>query len=209
MDKCLSCDREFKQFEDFPLVEIMDFKRLQVPDVIMSHYSRELSEKQSTSYFMFWKKLIDNKEIPKEVLSSFRNNGKDIVTYNNLVYKKINFPIDDNLGAKYQVGEDLTSVVKEVINSSPVKDSLSALESYIGKTIRTRDVLNLPGFKSMSAGEYHGISLSIYGKWERIEKRECKVLLVGGWSGGGDFSVYPLRQELAEFNYTGKTNQDV
>lgn len=189
MKKCPACEREFEDIEDFPLVEIVKFKRLKIPKIISGGETIPYIEKKVENF--------GAEVLPEEVLKLFKESGKNIVAYGGRVYRKEAYQ-HNNL-QMYTCQEDLTDVVKKAIETKEVKKSLDSIEKLVGKEIRTKKLLRLLEFKPLAIGKCDEITLEFVN--ERVKKdytRIDRVILFNY-----DYSI----QDLAELYYKGKINQ--
>lgn len=188
MKKCPACEREFEGIEDFPLVEIVGFKRLPISKLISRGEIIPYIEKKVENF--------GSEALPEEVLKLFKESGKNIEVYEGKVYRK-EAALYNNLQT-YTCQEDLTDVVKKAIETREVKETLSSIEKLVGKEIRTRKLLKLLDFEPLTI-DHNEITLDFIDE-ERVKKdgtRISRVTLAG--------SEYFI-QDLAELYYIGKIN---
>jgi len=214
--KCPTCDREFEELKNFPLIYIDSFERIKLPEYIRSNSGVQfIPEKVSKRNFIFWKKQIDNPSIPSEVLRAFREEGKDVVSYNGNIYEISSiFHLRPKMN-HYEVSEDLIKVVKEAIQQKQVQEPLSFLETSIKQEIDTRTlVAKISPERRFALGDgnkwnmiiekYNDLSLSLDDcEAEKEGIRTCVINLIGGW-GSGSIRFPSFRQSLAQFNYEGR-----
>lgn len=198
MDKCPTCDRQFERFEDYPIIYLAKFQKIEVPEFVGSSFSDLHPEKKS--------KRSGNQPIPKEVFKLFQGSGKKIISYSGRIYERLD---EDELHSEgmtwYQSAQDITEIVKRAIALPEVQDSLSALESLVGKEVLTKTILALPAFsKKLRIEDCDDISLACYGCGEvENELRVAKISLDGAWN-GGSISSAGISQDLAQIYYEGR-----
>ena len=172
--------KRFEKLEDFNLIYINDFQRENIPSIISGNFLKKFPEKIKARSFLFFNKMVDNNEIPSEVLASF-NSGLSIVSHEGIVYKKT---YDSETGLVcYESFEDATERINNVLEIDQIKNSINALELGIRKPALSRDLLELQGFNLIES-EYGDVSLSLKDD-VAIEKlsplakntRNCKLVL--------------------------------
>jgi len=70
MERCPTCEREFKGIQDFPLVYVAKFERLEIPPDV------KFPDVDSGCYVGPESDATDNKRPPKQVVEFFENNGQ-------------------------------------------------------------------------------------------------------------------------------------
>ena len=195
MDKCPTCDRQFERFEDYPLIYLVKFQKIEVPELIGGSSSELHPEKKS--------RQLSNQPIPKKVLKLFQESGKNVISYDGKVYEKLEQHSEGTTW--YKSSQDITGIVKRAIVLPEIQGSLSALESFVGKEILTKSILALPAFsRRLRIEDYDDISLLCYG-YDEPENglRVAKINLNGAWS-GGSISGAGISQDLAQISYEGR-----
>ncbi len=190
MEKCPHCERKFERLEDFPLIYIIGFERLEIPAIIRSSSSKSYIEKKL--------KEVGSEPMPREILELFQQSGKKIISHKGVVYEELEGKT--KWGVKlYEVSKDITAIVKKAIEMPEIQETLNALESTVGEEWRTLDLLDLPGFKKFKVGDYGNLFLSFSERnSEHNNLRICKVILE-------DMEV--IYQDLAELSYEGRINK--
>ena len=198
---CPTCERAFSSYNDYPILYIASFERIPVPELIGSNFGSIFSERKSRRSL--------NKPLPKEVRKIFEKSGKDKILYEGIIYSKISETFHDGM-THYQSSKDVTVLVKDIISSPKIQETLSSLEGFVGKEVLKNDLLKLPGFNRDICYEPLGdISLHIYDtNTFKDDFRICHVCLDGCWS-GGSISSAGLFQDLAEISYEGRVNLKV
>lgn len=164
--------------KNFNLIYINNFERLRVPQLIEGKFIKKIPEKQ-TNNFLFFKRKVDNEEIPAEILNVLKTG--EAYAFEGIIYRKT---IDaENGEVFYECFEDETERVKQILLVPEIRRTLDSLESAIRKPALTRDFLSLPGFKHVET-ELGEVSLSIEDdmaceKNHPLEKntRSCKIVL--------------------------------
>ncbi len=198
MESCPACERKFEELEDYPVVYIERFSEKELPELItsfpISHYKKRT---------IFGRRKI-TPPIPKRVIELFDEGMKQVV-YQGMVYnRRYRGPIpflEDEGSIVYTSSKDVTNLVKEALNSSRIKDSLSKLESLVGREIRTSELSGLFKF-SIGVGDYDVSLLLLQHPAEKEENvnngsRKCQICL-GEWK--FNTPIVPV----AEFFYKGK-----
>ena len=100
---CPCCDAVITRFEQFPLIEITQFQRLQLPELI-----KGLAEKIVPLNLGYWQwfKIVSkrNPTIPNQVHKMLEDSNQ--VAYQGSIYEKISFMLGRNM-----IKEDLVSVI--------------------------------------------------------------------------------------------------
>ncbi|MEA3343700.1 MAG: hypothetical protein U9Q92_06035 [archaeon] len=197
MDKCPACARKFETLKDFPIVFIARFKKLKLPEIIGSQRHEALyTEKRLKNHY--------NVLLPKHILKLFQNSRKDVISHEGIAYRKLScFPPDE--ATRYESSEDVTDIVKKAAQSRRVQNTLTALESFRGKEVLTKNLLALPGFKKFTIGKYKDVSLSLFEEERQNSMRVCRLYLSAGW-GRGHLRVASISVDLAQIEYVGRVN---
>ncbi len=196
MDKCPCCERKFSGISDFPLAKIIKFTRIPLPKIVCSAKHIEFDDDEP---------LTDKSVFPKEVLKEFRGIFEGCVSYQGKVYIREVVSAERGL---LKIGEDVTEIVKEAVNTPNVRNTLSALENFVGKEIKTQGLLNMLKFEV--SGEK--FELKIYeNEFERAHFAEIErggvIVLTSNYTGDVIHgSVYRIFQTLAQFRYQGIVN---
>ena len=166
-------EKKFEGLKNFNLISVVNFNKIPIPEIIEGSFLKKCPEKVFIKRFL-GKKLIDNPELPEEVLGAFKESEKEIFSFNGVVYKKV---VDSNGDVYYDSFADLTGSVKEIMNIPEIKTLLWLLENSAGKLARIRDLLSMPGFKPIK-NEFGEIFFDFCDDNLRGHNlRECKVTL--------------------------------
>ena len=208
MDKCHYCERTFGGILDFPVVHINRLDKIPLPEII-SGYKNELVREKVRKGFLFWREVVDNPEVPSQVLEQFKTSGKDICRYGGFVYERIRVPPDIFLGDMINKSVDVTGIVCKAVETNEVRRTMKTLENLIGKEVATADIRKLPGFKNKIAlDQFNDFALS----FDELNNNEdglmrCKINLSGPYS-GGCLSCAGISVDLAEMQYEGRIKRD-
>jgi hypothetical protein len=199
INKCPTCERDFERLEHYPIIYIADFNRVEVPELIGDSFGDLHPETKS--------KQSMNEPLPKAVRKLFQETRKDALSYEGVLYQKMECLSHDGL-VWYQSSRDITELVKGAVARPQIQETLSALEGYVGQEVLTRKLLALPAFRGgIKSGDYYDLSLSFYDAGQTESGlRICRINLNGGWS-GGSISCASLSQDLAEMNYEGRIHK--
>lgn len=166
-------EKRFERLEDFNLVYLIKLERLNFQDLIEGAFLKKF-ESKVTVKTLFGKKIIDNPELPEIVVQSF-NFGEEIVLNDNIIYKRA---FDSEGELYYESYMDATKLVNEVTDLPVLKYTLRAITDLTGKSVMTKDLLSLPGFKVIENETYGNISLGLEELSEKGNKvRTCRIVL--------------------------------
>jgi len=212
MESCPACERKFEKFGDYPVIRIERFSRIEMPELITGFPTHHYAKRT-----ILGRKKI-KPPIQKKVLKLFDEGMKEVIYQGrvyNRTYKRAILFLEDEGSVVYTSAKDVTNFVKEALNSSRIKNSLSELENLVGKDIRTSDLVGL--FKSViEVGDYGKVSLSISQhslvkeeKSVNNDSRKCQIFL---WRSLTSEDCYPyddadFNTSVAEFFYKGKINK--
>ncbi len=186
MEKCSCCDRKFERLEDFPLISVHKFERLDISGIVESNNSQ----------FYFGRGSI-----PGEVLRSLDDSDKKVVSHEGLVYRESFYDLI-LLAKGYRVSRDLTEVVKEAVNIGKVQRYLRFVEDLTEKSIRTDYLNEIRKSVRLEVGDYNDISLSFNeDKNIKNDMRKFRIELIGG---AGSVWGYDINCGLADVSYQGK-----
>ena len=105
---CPTCERAFTSYKDYPILYIARFERIPVPELIGSNFGTIFSERKSRRSL--------NKPLPREVRKIFEKSGKDKISYEGTIYKKIGDMFQDGI-VLYQSFQDVTELVKLAVGA--------------------------------------------------------------------------------------------
>lgn len=134
MDNCPTCLREFRDLEDYPYIYIAGFDRGKLPELVTGFpISIPYHESHETKAVA----RSGNPVLPEGILNLFQETGKDTVIHEGIVWKK------DDWGGEpmYSPFNDLTPGVRQAYENPEIQRYLESLESYVGRDVRTRDIL--------------------------------------------------------------------
>lgn len=172
------CQKKFDNLRDFNLIYINNFERLAIPRIIKGNFLKRFPQKQTKS-LLFFKKEVDNAELPKEILDVLKTD--ESYAHEGIIYKKV---LDIETGEVYYDSfNDETERIDQILEIPQIKNTLNILESAVRKPALTRDFLSLPGFNAIeSENGVASLSLeddSAFEKTYTLEKnmRSCKIVL--------------------------------
>lgn len=219
MKQCPYCDKKFEKLRDFPLIKIIKFERLKLPEII-GHFGMMT--------FYDEKKVLPHERLelflsplPEEALKSFEESGRDIVLYEKMVFKKTGEQTKNGT-ILYEGGKDITEIVNKTTETSQVQETFKALENLVGKEIEPKQLLSLPAFTQFEVGKYKDFSLLLRNSSKKDElKNDLRIntlSLVGDWDGMhisdpisgedlGNYSRYAFPKiscNLAELYFEGR-----
>jgi len=166
-------ERRLEKLEDFNLVYLVNFERLRFDEIVLGAFLKKFDSKVTVKT-LFSKKIIDNPEVPENVIESMKL-SEETVLYDGLIYKK---SFDSEGNEMIDSYLDATSLVSDVMELPVLKYTLRTISDLIGKSVMTKDFLSLPGFKTIDNEKYGEISLKLDELSEKGNKiRACKVSL--------------------------------
>ena len=184
--------KNFDKLSDFNLIYIVNFEKLRFGEIIIGPFIKR-HEARVVVKNLFGKKSVENPELPKEAIESFRI-GNDIAAYNGIVYRQV---VDTDGETYYDSFIDVTELVKQVLELPELKHTMKALSTLNGKAVMSKDLLSLPGFKPIENEEYGNISLitnELTGKGSKVRTSSVALNLT---KDNLSFSI-----DLGAINYT-------
>ncbi len=201
MDTCPTCERTAKRLDDYPLVQVLDYRRCEIPEYIGGR-GQELVPTTIVRGHLFWKRIVDNPAIPTEVFRELRVEKKNIAAAGGNVYRRF-----DGFDESYQRSRDITAEMQAALQNEPVQQVLSTLEEVVGKDFSTKEfVKRLRIGQKFTVGTHDDVSLELddfYHHPDDTSPRSGQVAIVGGWVGLRD-RVALVNLKLAKFEYVGK-----
>ena len=192
MDKCPTCERNFKHINNYPLVYIKSFERLELPELIAGGIGEIYTETKTEG--------SGNKPLPEEVLELFQQTGKDRVVHEGNVYTKLG-------NKRYDCEIDVTDMVKEIISREEVQTALSTLESLVGQELEPKQVLKHPECEELVYDEHHSFKLSFMEGEKSDGYRTSKVGVSGGQILVHGRTLYSISQRIAVIKYEGSLRE--
>ncbi|MEM0465616.1 MAG: hypothetical protein QXW97_02855 [Candidatus Pacearchaeota archaeon] len=145
-----SNEKKYEKLEDFNLIYIADVVKEEIPKTIIGNLIKRYPEKVIKKK-LFRKKMIYNPELSEEVIQRFKY-GENMVVIDGIVYRKF---VDSDKGEVYYDGSyDMTSIVKEALDTPEIKETLQFLKKNIGNPVVSKELLKLSGFKPISKESY-------------------------------------------------------
>jgi len=172
MDTQNTFEKKLEELKIFNLISVVSYSKINVPEAVYGSFIKRYPEKIFVKR-LFGKKLVDNTDLPSEVMEAFKESEKENFSFNNVIYKKV---VEDE-EVYYDSYEDLTNYVKNILNMDEIARLLFLLEGSTGKLLRTRDVLALPGFKHLQNDEGEFYLEFTNDNLRGHNLRECKVTL--------------------------------
>src|SRR3989338_1846757 len=138
MHACPSCEREFQNLTDFPLVYIVSASMIKedgVPNKIKGDLSDPLLEKKTWGH--------DWAILPKEVLDYAKEHPtEDEFSFGSYIYDR---PLSPNTIKTWSRYINYSSFVKDLLHDGSVKDYIIYLEGLVSKEVKKSELmLNLP-----------------------------------------------------------------
>ena len=144
--KCERCEREIRNFMDYPVVKFTRFQIVEIPKIVRLHSTfKEYPMKVRRRKGIFPFKIeteCNNPEIPFEVKEYFRHRisskprNFDDEGNNFLFDKKIwSFQRTHDNVERYVSFEDTTSIVHEALTNDAISTGLECLERLVGKEL--------------------------------------------------------------------------
>ncbi|MBI2146111.1 hypothetical protein HYU22_02095 [Candidatus Woesearchaeota archaeon] len=202
MDHCPTCEHEVQDLRDYPLIQINAVSRVPLPEYIGSSIGF-VPLKKTKGTFPFGTKVIDNPDIPDMVFQELRGGGKKAISFAGYIWQ-----IVDTYPDVYTLSKDITSDVMSAVNGNLIQQSLSTLESLVGKDISTKELRNSLsiGLTFPMSGHNDG-QLQLYdrGRAEGSAFRSAQLCLEAGRlyiRPDGLHNLYHL--DLAAFQYDGR-----
>jgi hypothetical protein len=173
MDTQIMTEKRFEKLSDFNLIYLVNFEKLNLDELILGSFLKRF-ESKITVKILFGKKIIDNPELPENVIQSFKF-GDEIVSHDHIIYKKA---IDSEGNEMIDSYADATQLINQVIDLPVLKYTLKTISDLIGKSIMTKDLLSLPGFRTIQNETYGNISLKLTELSEKGKQmRTAKITL--------------------------------
>jgi hypothetical protein len=210
MDKCPTCERKFEAYEDFPLIYIHDFKRIEIPiEAKLWFNDREIYAESNDE--------ISNPAPPPEVMAYFKKHPKkETYDHEGWIWRLDNTSHDRYMEFRRH-NKDAKKMILEQLN--PWFDSL---EKLVGTEVIPDNILPIFAEKELNGTEIpetqYILDYSDYSK-EDLEdpkmvfkldrtllKNENQRLLrfyVAFW-GGGSLRACHVMQNVAYLIYEGK-----
>ena len=161
--------RTFERLQDFNLIYVADFNKLKFPDFVQGAFIKRYDLKVPVRNFLLNKKLVDNTELPQEVIDSF-SFGVNTIAHKGIIYKKVSE--SDEEGEVYcDSFNDSSELIKQALDLPELKHTLKVIDNITRKSVMTKDLLSLPGFKPIENETLGNISLDI----QEISNSENKV----------------------------------
>jgi len=174
MDTQIISERKFESLSDFNLVYLVNFEKLRFEEIITGANLKSF-EPKITVRTLFGKKIIDNPDLPEKVVESFKFSEEPILD-DGIIYKKSKDSEGNEIIESFM---DATHLVNDVIELPVLKYTLKTINDLLGKSIMTKDLLSLPGFKTIENDLYGNISLKLDELSEKGNKvRKCKISLI-------------------------------
>lgn len=165
-------EKKLEELRNFNLISLLEFNRNEIFSIILGKFLKRYPEKVFVKKLLR-KKLIENPEIPQEVLDFFKESEEDSLSHEKIVYKKV---IDDDR-IYYDSYEDISEDFRNIINLPEIRNILVLLENSVRKLLSTRSLISLPGFKPLK-NEYGEVILGFYDDNSKGHNlRECKIRL--------------------------------
>lgn len=153
---CPCCDGKIEWIRQFPLAQILSFDYIPLPSLIKGPVEN-LFPLQATQGRFFWKKVVQNPEIPEEVMKQLSQSNE--FPYQGRIYERVKyaggfpreeFPdmpdevVERTFGKpelRVRVSPDITDDVRKFLKEQ--ERTLKSLEENVGKTMPTKDIFNL------------------------------------------------------------------
>ena len=167
-------DKTYEKLQDFNLVYLAKFEKIATPDKILGSLIKRFPAKVEVRNFLFGKKLIDNPEVPSEAIIAF-NSGADSLRIEDIVYTRV---VESDGNVYFDSYKDLSENFNYFINSPEINNTIKEITRLLGKSIMSKDLLSLPGFKIIESNVYGDASLSLNETSDTNEKvRTCNVVI--------------------------------
>jgi len=167
-------DKTYEKFQDFNLVYLAKFEKLTVPEKILGNLIKRYPAKVVARNFLFGKKLVDNPEVPSEAIISF-NNGVNSLRIEDIAYIRV---VESDGLVYYDSYNDLSENFNYFIKTPEISSTINEITRLIGKSIMSKDLLSLAGFKIIESDVYGDASLSLNEISDNKDKvRTCNVVL--------------------------------
>jgi len=166
-------ERRLEKLGDFNLIYLVNFEKLRLDEMVLGSFQKKFDSKVVVKV-LFSKKIIDNPELPENVVESFKL-GEEKVLHEGVIYKK---STDSDGNVYYDAYTDATHLVNEVLDLPVLKYTLKTISDLIGKSVMTKDLLSLPGFRTIDNEKYGNITLKLTELSEKGNKiRTSKISL--------------------------------
>ena len=203
MDTCPTCERTAKRLDDYPLVQVLDYRRCEIPEYIGGR-GQELVPTTIVRGHLFWKRIVDNPAIPTEVFRELRVEKKNIAAAGGNVYRRF-----DGFDESYQRSRDITAEMQAALRGELVQQVFSTLEEVVGKDLSTKEFVKRLGIgQKFTVGDSDDVSVEFEDDFYQSDDnlpRSGRVTIAGGWI--GDFyhmRMASLSRNLATLRYVGK-----
>ncbi len=166
--------KTFERLQDFNLIFIVDFNQLKIPEIVEGNFIKRYDLKVFVRNFLLGKKLVDNTELLKEVIDSFRF-GNNTIAHQGIVYKKV-LESDGNIYC--DTFNDSSEPIKQALDLPELKHTIKVINNITRRSVMTKDLLSLPGFKSIENETIGNISLDLQELTNSEKKvKMCRIIL--------------------------------
>jgi hypothetical protein len=167
-------EKRYDELSDFNLIYLINFERLNFEEHIKGAFLKRY-ELKVTLKSIFGKKTIDNPDLPQKVSEHFAYNSEPFYD-EGMIYNKV---MDEEGTVYVDAYLDATHLVSDVLDLPVLKYTIKTINSLIGKTVMTKDLLTFPGFKIIEHETYGFIRLNLDELTQKGSKvRSTKVTLV-------------------------------
>ncbi len=171
---CNTTQKTFERLQDFNLIYIVDFNKLKIPEIVEGNFIKRHDLKVMVRNFLLGKKLVDNSELPQEVIDSFRF-GNNTIIQQGIVYKKV---LDSDGNVYCDTFNDSSEPIKQAMDFPELKHTINIITHLTRRSVMTRDLLSLPGFKPIENETLGVVSLDLEELTNSEKKvRICKIIL--------------------------------
>ncbi len=179
--------RTFERLADFNLIYVVNFEKSRFPEFIQDAFLKRYNLKVAVRNFLLTKRLVDNTELPQEVIDSFRF-GVETISHNGIIYKKV---LESDGEVYCDSFNDSSEQVKQAMDISELKHTLKVIDNITRRSVMTKDLLSLPGFKPIENETLGNVFLEIQEISNNKNKvKMCKIVLK--IQKGFDFSSFDL-----------------
>lgn len=165
-------EKRFEKLQDFNLVYLSNFQEFPIASMIQGSFLQRYPEKVSVRNFLVFKKLIENPEIPFEVMESFKQ-GQELVLFEGVIYKKV----VENGEVFYDSFKDAGEKVREILALSEIKETIQVIIDNVGRQVLSRNLFSLSGFSLIENEVYGDLSLSFKEESFDGKQRTCRLVL--------------------------------
>jgi len=196
MEDCPSCQRKFKKVEEYPLLYLSEFNKLDITEKIFDESGKFYSLASSRP-----------KGFPKEVVRHFKHSDEEMY-FEGHTYRK-----NESGDVITSSGLDITEKVIQASNTIESQNRLKELENLMGKVVSTSEFLGRDNFavipysfgKDVNFEFGENIDVVIFPQTRDLMESKKIGVSLGIIGRRGEYDQYRMYlAKLAEISYEGR-----